>query len=165
LLPSLGQAKQKAQGMYCQNNLRQLTLAWLMYAHDHDDRFPNSGAASNLLRDPAAWITGMLDYNPVNRSNWDVTYDIQVSPLWPYCGESDRIFKCPSDRSTVVPSSGPYAGHRTPRVRSTSMSIWFGGFGAEYMTDFPVPAYRSPPWRLYLRVGDLVDPGPAKTLL
>src|SRR2546427_6212123 len=34
LLPTLGKAKQKAQGIACMNNHRQLTLAWLIYAHD-----------------------------------------------------------------------------------------------------------------------------------
>src|SRR6266478_6660115 len=36
LLPALGKAKQKAQGIACMNNHRQLALAWLMYAHDKD---------------------------------------------------------------------------------------------------------------------------------
>jgi prepilin-type N-terminal cleavage/methylation domain-containing protein len=61
LLPALGRAKQKAHGIMCMNNHRQLTLAWRMYVDDNDDRFPNSGAPGNVLRDPNAWITGMLD--------------------------------------------------------------------------------------------------------
>jgi prepilin-type N-terminal cleavage/methylation domain-containing protein len=32
LLPTLARAKQKAQGVYCMNNLRQLVLAWTSYA-------------------------------------------------------------------------------------------------------------------------------------
>src|ERR1051325_11915738 len=39
LLPTLGKAKQKAQGIACMNNHHQLTLAWLVYAHDNNDRF------------------------------------------------------------------------------------------------------------------------------
>ncbi len=34
LLPALGKAKTKAQGIQCLNNMRQLSLAWLMYSHD-----------------------------------------------------------------------------------------------------------------------------------
>lgn len=164
LLPALGKAKQKAQGIVCMNNHRQLTLAWLMHAHDHEDRFPNSAAAIDISRDPAAWVPGILDFSPANRSNWDVTYDIQASPLWPYCGKAAGIFKCPADQSTIVPSSGPFAGHRMPRVRSMSMSHWFGGIGAHYANDIPVPGLR-PPWRLYFRIDDLVDPGPTMTAL
>ncbi len=147
------------------NNHRQLTLAWLMYAQENDDRFPNSGAPGNVLRDPKAWITGMLDFDRANRSNWDVTYDIQTSLLWPYRGNSTGIFKCPADQSFVIPSSGPFAGRRTPRIRSMSMNIWFGAFGVENMADFPIVGLRSPPWRVYQRLSDLVDPGPTRTAL
>ena len=35
LLPALGRAKQRAQRIECLNNLRQLQLAWIMYADDN----------------------------------------------------------------------------------------------------------------------------------
>jgi len=42
LLPVLGRAKGKAQGIACLNNLRQLALAWKMYPDDNDGRLvPN----------------------------------------------------------------------------------------------------------------------------
>jgi len=74
---------------------------------------------------------GYLDFSPANRSNWDVAEDIQKSPLWPSRGKAAGIFRCPADQSTVVPASGPFARRRTARVRSMSMSIWFGGFGGD----------------------------------
>src|SRR5882724_5029543 len=40
LLPALSKAKLKAQGIQCLNNLRQLELGWLMYAHDNRDFIP-----------------------------------------------------------------------------------------------------------------------------
>jgi prepilin-type N-terminal cleavage/methylation domain-containing protein len=171
LLPALGVAKQKAQGIACMNNHRQLTLAWLMYAHDNNERFLfASGWVENIMNDvhdPTSWCDGLMDFDPENRSNWDVTKDIQKSLLWPYCGQAAGIFKCPGDRSTVVPSSGPFAGRRVPRVRSMGMSIWFGGFGGTLdpeILDTP-PGVSSPPWRLYRRLNDLVDPGPSMTVL
>src|ERR1051325_6541255 len=48
LLPVLTKAKTKAQGIYCMANGKQLALAWLMYASDHDDRL-----ASN-----PEWVSG-----------------------------------------------------------------------------------------------------------
>jgi prepilin-type N-terminal cleavage/methylation domain-containing protein/prepilin-type processing-associated H-X9-DG protein len=168
LLPVLSKAKQKAQGIACMNNHRQLTYAWLAHAHDNDDRFLYAGATNVVERDPNCWMTGVMNFDPGNRSNWDVTYDIQASPLWPYCGQASGIFKCPADRSTVVPSSGPMAGRRAPRVRSMSMSIWFGGFGGELRNTANVTlplGLTSPPWRLYLRLDALVDPGPTGTAL
>ncbi len=41
LLPALSRAKTKARGMQCVNNSRQLGLAFLMYADDYDQRFPD----------------------------------------------------------------------------------------------------------------------------
>ena len=42
LLPVLGKAKQKAQGIQCMNNHRSLLLAWRMYADEHNDKFPSA---------------------------------------------------------------------------------------------------------------------------
>src|SRR2546429_7428749 len=98
-----------------------------------------------------------LDFIPTTRWNWDVAQDIQKSPLWPYCGKAAGIFKCPADQSTVVPSSGPFAGRRTARVRSMSMSVWFGGVGGDIKGPH-VPRLTRPPWRPYLRLGDLIYP-------
>src|SRR6516225_4647498 len=37
LIPALSKAKQKAQGVSCLNNTKQLTLAWRLYAEDAND--------------------------------------------------------------------------------------------------------------------------------
>src|SRR5262245_6647705 len=41
LLPALTKAKQKAQGIGCLNNTRQVALGFLLYATDHGGRFIN----------------------------------------------------------------------------------------------------------------------------
>lgn len=110
-------------------------------------------------------MDGVLDYQPANRSNWDVKQDIEKSPLWNYSGGSHGIFKCPADQSSVVPSSGPFAGRRVPRVRSMTMSGWIGGLGGVNMPGNirGLPGLSSPPWRLYRQLGDLNDPGASMT--
>ncbi len=46
LLPALSQAKNRAQGISCLNNMRQLQLASMLYAGDQDDAIPwNQGRA------------------------------------------------------------------------------------------------------------------------
>jgi prepilin-type N-terminal cleavage/methylation domain-containing protein len=68
LLPALDKAKQKAQGIQCLNNFRQLTLCWLGYADDDGDFLPPDIALNTLgggvgtregwtTRDPS-WIQG-----------------------------------------------------------------------------------------------------------
>src|SRR5437667_11301402 len=100
LLPVLGKAKQKAQGIQCMNNHRQLLLAWRMYVDDSNDVLPFSQIDK-------AWVTGFLDFSGDNRSNWDPEMDLVKSPLWPYCGKAVGIFKCPADQSVVRPTTGP----------------------------------------------------------
>jgi prepilin-type N-terminal cleavage/methylation domain-containing protein len=167
LLPALGKAKQKAQGIACLSNMRQLSLAWIQYTHDANDRllFSSSGNlnAPDPRTDPYTWVTGLLDFNPGNPSNWDVNRDMVKSPLWKYCGGSAGIWKCPADPSKVIPSSGPYRGQSVARIRSMVMMVWLGGFGGVLNSD--PPGVASPPWRLYLKAGDLVDPGPSSTML
>jgi hypothetical protein len=148
LLPSLGKAKPKAQGIYCMNNHRSLLLAWRMYADDNNDRFPLSTSATS----DHSWMTGHLDYDPNNRSNWDVEQDIKKSPLFTYCGNAVGIFKCPADRSMInVPGRG-----KLPRVRSLTMNEYVGGFEAR-IPDMLIP------WRFFKTSSDLTDPGPSGT--
>src|SRR5262245_1089346 len=85
LLPASAKAKTKAHGTMCMNNMRQLTLAWLQYVHDSNDRIPFASASGspgppNPLTDPYVWVTGLMDFDPRNPSNWDVSVDIQKSP-------------------------------------------------------------------------------------
>jgi prepilin-type N-terminal cleavage/methylation domain-containing protein len=68
LLPALGRAKSKAQGIQCMNNHRQLTLAWINYANDNKDHFLASAPGNDI----PAWMGGALDFAPDNPSNWDV---------------------------------------------------------------------------------------------
>jgi prepilin-type N-terminal cleavage/methylation domain-containing protein len=164
LLPALGKAKQKAQGIACMNNMRQLTLAWIQYVHDANDLLPfpssdNPTGASPY--DPYVWVTGLLDSKRNNSSNWDPARDIMKSPLWKYCGESTGIWKCPADPSRIVPSVGPLKGMTVPRVRSMAMMIWLGGYAGS-LNDGPLV---SPPWRLYRKASDIADPGPSSTML
>ncbi|MBI2946710.1 MAG: type II secretion system protein [Verrucomicrobia bacterium] len=154
LLPTLAKAKTKAQGIQCLSNHRQLLLAWRMYAEDSSDQIPYATSYAT----PYAWVIGLMNFSPNNRSNWDVEEDIKKSLLWKYTGSAD-IWRCPADTSTVKPASGPYKGRTMPRVRSMSMNFWAGGWDGK---DW---GWSGGGWRLYLRLGDMVDPGPARTFI
>src|SRR5438477_12244862 len=71
LLPALGKAKTKAQGIQCLNNMRQLSLAWLMYCHDSNDRIPYASSANLRVPVPTdayTWVTGLMDFDGGNSS-------------------------------------------------------------------------------------------------
>jgi len=150
LLPALSKSKAKAQGIQCMSNHRQLCLAWRMYAEDNRDRLPfaSDDGRRNQAIIAATWVTGLMDFNPANASNWDPQVDIMKSPLWPYCGKNLGIWKCPSDRSFVT-----VAGVNKPRVRSMSMNFYLGGWGGNNIDNTS---------RLYFKQSDLVNPGPSK---
>jgi prepilin-type N-terminal cleavage/methylation domain-containing protein len=167
LLPAIDKAKFKAQGLSCMNNHRQLTLAWKMYTDDNRDiLLYASHHAVDIPNLPSVpWVYGDLDFNPGNPSNWDPEVDIKKSPIWPYCGNSAAIWKCPADKSAVTVN-----GAKLPRVRSMSMNLWIGGFaghdgnlsggnGGAYGT------YGGDPWRVYLTMAEFVNPGPSGIFL
>ena len=162
LLPALTKAKTKAQAISCLNNHRQLMMAWRMYSEDNRDLLLYATADPGSLDAPYSWIQGVLDFNPANRSNWDVEQDIKVSPLWRYCGGSVGIWRCPADQSRVVPKTGPFAGQSVPRVRTMAMSIWVGGWkgAAPAATD---AGCSGPDWRVYVKMSDMINPGHPRT--
>jgi prepilin-type N-terminal cleavage/methylation domain-containing protein len=164
LLPTLHIAKLKAAGLGCLNNHRQLALAWRMYSEDnHDVLLYASGFWPHTANDPDIWVSGWINHDPNNRSNWDVQQDLAKSPLWSYSGKSPAIWKCPADQSTVT-----VAGKKISRVRSMSMNIWVGGFrGTDQGLSDSLDAWAvgGGKWRVYLKATDLVDPGPTRTFV
>jgi prepilin-type N-terminal cleavage/methylation domain-containing protein/prepilin-type processing-associated H-X9-DG protein len=130
LLPALGKAKQKANTTACLNNLKQLTLAWLMYPGDNQEYFVNNwtrgtdcGSKSWVSSGSAPGV-GTWTGNPKT----DVTDNaIRYGKLFDY-NQSVKIYKCPSDKSVT---SNPF--NPVPRTRSYSMSTgvnWVNEDGA-----------------------------------
>jgi type II secretory pathway pseudopilin PulG len=124
LLPALSRAKSSAQTTVCLNNLKQLQLAWLLYADEHEDELPDN--ATGPLITPL-WVGGYMNYEtaphygPLSDStNTALLLDPQRSQLGPYA-KSAGIYKCPSDKSWIL-----LGGQRYPRVRSYSMSMYMG---------------------------------------
>ena len=109
LLPALGKAKTKAQGIACMNNLKQLGLAWYLYPEDNADKLVPNGTG-----DQRGWVEGWLQ-TPTDATNINMI----MAPkglLWIY-NQSLGIYKCPADRSMAKIGSKSY-----PRVRSVSMN-------------------------------------------
>jgi prepilin-type N-terminal cleavage/methylation domain-containing protein/prepilin-type processing-associated H-X9-DG protein len=138
LLPVLGKAKIKTQGISCMNNLRQLQLGWFMYSGDNDDKIcPTGGGQSQPpnVSDPigltggarAQWCPGSVsDPNP----QW-----IKNGLLFSYT-KSLAIYKCPADRRTInyPTTSGPLT------TRSMAMNAWMNPINTEGILN--TPTYR-----------------------
>jgi prepilin-type N-terminal cleavage/methylation domain-containing protein/prepilin-type processing-associated H-X9-DG protein len=158
LLPALGRAKSKAQAVQCMNNGRQLMLAWRFYVDENSDKVPSAWRNAGDW-----WPVSDMDWtgNPTtdggNQYNWNIELTVKKSPLWPYCGNSPGIFRCPGDdKYPCVVNYGTYKGSSFPRVRSISMLSWFNGadadsFGAGYTK--------------YKKMSEVLKPGPAMTIV
>ena len=131
LLPSLNRAKSKATGVHCLGNLKQLQLAWAMYADDHNDYLVGNHwqDEANHVPDVANWVSGWLDprqANNTDNTNILLLLDPRFGALAPYV-KSPAVFRCLASRIIVKESGAVY-----PLVRNVSMSVWMG--------------YRSLPW-------------------
>ena len=101
LLPALAKTKTKAQGIQCMNHMKQLSLAWLLYADDHNDNL-----VFNAL-DPSSpgWIKGIIDFSGGNPDNTNVLYltDPRFAKLAPVLGPHGGIYKCPAIQARSKP--------------------------------------------------------------
>ena len=155
LLPTLAKAKTRAQGMMCMNNTKQLSLAWRLYADDNSDRLPGAldgGSAPEW--DGGGW----LDFLPNRPDNYDPNQNIKKSPLWPYCGNSTAIWRCPADKSTTL-----VGGVATPRVRSMTMNCFVGGPSSESYTGSP--GNQGGPWQVFKKLTQIPRPTQIMVLL
>ncbi|MBT5706008.1 type II secretion system GspH family protein [Verrucomicrobia bacterium] len=114
LLPALGKAKAKAHHIRCVSNQKQLTMGWIMYADDYEDKL----VWNDLTPNGSGWIRGVLDYNAGNTHNTNLANlsNPEYAKLWPYT-TAVGIYRCPADKSYVSISN-----KRHQRVRSVSLS-------------------------------------------
>lgn len=162
LLPALSKAKTKAQGTKCMSNLKQMQLAFQLYADDHNGFFmPNTYGGDG-------WVRDSLDFNGANRANWDpnTLLDPKHAVLGRYTTDIG-IYHCPADWSTV---NRPSVG-KVKRIRSVSASqavgTWSDGKSptAGYWLDSkdvgPPVTRAGGRWRVYSRESDIVSPSPS----
>ena len=83
LLPALSGAKEKANRVSCQGNLKQMGQADYLYADDNDE------ALIGNFQGP--WVGG----------TWSADMLSWAGVMWGYLGESDDIFVCPSSPDHV----------------------------------------------------------------
>jgi prepilin-type N-terminal cleavage/methylation domain-containing protein/prepilin-type processing-associated H-X9-DG protein len=96
LLPALGKAKAKAQGIRCVNSAKQFSVAWLMYADDNGDKLvPNAGLGA--LNPAVLWAVGDMSV-PAQAAN---PLLIQNGLLFPYTKTVD-LYKCAGNKKKTM---------------------------------------------------------------
>jgi prepilin-type N-terminal cleavage/methylation domain-containing protein/prepilin-type processing-associated H-X9-DG protein len=137
LLPALSRAKAKATATHCLGNLKQLQLAWAMYADDHNDFIAGNFWPDEANRVPNVgnWVSGWLDprqANNTDNTNILLMLDPKFGALGPYT-KSPGVYRCLASQ-VVAKQSGVYY----PVVRTVAMSVWMG-----FRTDPWKAGYRS----------------------
>jgi len=172
LLPALTRAKEKAQGISCMNDMRQVLLGWKMYAGDSSGRFPcNDGLGQGNAADnwPATfgipnWVAGRECYSgSMDNTNSQLLVNPTYSQLAPYV-VNPSVYRCPADQSLTFGNSGP------PRVRSYSMSQAVGCQSPkatppyDQLPEGNLNHNGEPPnghWRTYSKEDQVTAPGPS----
>jgi prepilin-type N-terminal cleavage/methylation domain-containing protein/prepilin-type processing-associated H-X9-DG protein len=177
LLPALTKAKQKAYGVQCMSNTRQIMLAWRMYADDNQDILPANDYPFTTLapRDGSVqnWVYGSM-WVVQDEVNANILTDRKLTSLALY-NTHPGTYRCPADTSIYK---------NKDRVRSVSMNqavgtIWYsaagypgagsdgrqGGspVGGGWLTG---PGYDSPPfpdrnYRTYGKSTQITRPSPS----
>jgi len=155
LLPALAKAKQKAQGIQCLNNSKQLDMAWLIYQDDFAGKFPPNANGGGMVDSAYTWVMGWLSWDANNTDNTNINYLVlsNRSVLGPYAAKNPGIYHCPADNYTVSEGS-----QQLVRVRSRSMN----GFieGGAYTTSSSGDSTWYPGWHCYNKISDVVIPNP-----
>jgi prepilin-type N-terminal cleavage/methylation domain-containing protein len=101
LLPALARAKEKAKRAACLNNVKQVSLAMVMYVDDYDGSYPPR------FPDPAAGPA--YPCKPCRTTNW-------IQYPFPYLS-STNIFVCPSDLGVPTDIAADPMNQLTPRPK------------------------------------------------
>ena len=147
LLPALSKAKEKAQGIGCLSNLKQLQLAWVLYSGDNNEQIVRTGGLGETATTAADgrinngnWVHGDMATSP---GNTDPAL-VMAGALFPY-SKNVRLYKCPADRKM--------GSNRLLTSRSMSMNSWMNPMNLSGFSTL---------LRTYRKQSDIVNPSPAK---
>jgi prepilin-type N-terminal cleavage/methylation domain-containing protein len=181
LLPALSKAKQKAQGVLCLGNGKQMMVAMAIYTNDNHDFYPpnpddgNTNAGYN-------WCSGSAGIGQPQEFDPDVLQDPTLSLLITDLGGNANLFRCPSDlRQGIYQGTKDTAliGQVVPAARTFSMSQavgtidpgfaaggphsgvptlpvngrWLNGTAGNHVSDTP--------WHTFGKASDNHAPGPS----
>ncbi len=157
LLPVLSSVKARADVTNCMSHLKQLQLAWHLYANENSDfiagnNWQSEAGANGVPRGNLNWVTGWLDpRQPDNTDNTNIA--LLLSPQWSSLGfytKSADLYRCTA--SKVMAQEG---GRDYPVVRTISMSCWMGYNSTAW----------NPGYQLFKKTSDLVRLSPGDALV
>jgi len=158
LVPTLTRAKEQGKRAACLNNLRQLQLAWILYADENDDKIVNGEADENNDGQCIMETTGRHAYEQWwtgddcaggYQQGAQLPQDMQIKAmragaLYPLV-KNEKLYRCPTgvrgemrtysivDSMNGLPRTGTYTGNVGIRVGRTMLWV-------KKKTDITVPS-------------------------
>ena len=155
LLPAISKASGSGRQVLCGNDLRQLSVAWILYAGDHDDRITYNLGTTDIKAMLARgqkynWANSLMTWE-LDESNTNDLLNTRAS-LGQYVAGNAKVFRCPSD--TALSRVQRQAGW-SHRSRTYSMNAMVGNAGEFTLggTNVNNPAYRQ-----YMTLSEIKEP-------
>jgi len=139
LMPALQSARRRAQAIYCRANMRNLSIAWTIYAQDNGDKIVSGEVWANYGNvKPFDWVHPVIStsdplYVPGMTDHERELAGIRKGALFPYT-KNEKIYHCPGDRTwkevkgSLNASQSPYRSF----AASWAMNGQWGGIDSKY---------------------------------
>ena len=162
LLPALAAAKERARAVQCMANMKQLTLGWIVYAGDNDNKLAPNGQQSTQAALPtdssylpgganSQWCPGLVNGATLAETLLQTNF-IQAGLIYPYINIV-LPYSCPADMKTFK-----VAGTTYPQLRGCSMNCCINPIP-------PLVAWNGSGVRVFYRDSDFLQPGPSTTFV
>ena len=123
LMPALNRVREQGKRAVCLNNVKQLTLAWILYADDNDDKIVNGMGGVDRGKEKA-WV-GMCWSNGSEKLPEDQQIiAIKEGALWSYCKEVN-LYRCPTGfRGEMLTYAAMDGVNGKPREGTRKPGVW-----------------------------------------
>ena len=158
LMPALERAREQGMRVVCLNNLRQLTLAWNLYADENDGKIVRGDIREHdsLHPNEIPWVE--QDWPAASLNDDQMIQAIKAGALYHYT-KSIKLYKCPNAlvhewrtysvvdaMNTAKYDNGPMLEHRTEIRQPAERIVFIENSGATPMGGWSI-YYRLPKWR------------------
>jgi prepilin-type N-terminal cleavage/methylation domain-containing protein/prepilin-type processing-associated H-X9-DG protein len=151
LLPALAKSRERARGIICLNNTKQLSLSWQLYADDNASVLPyNIGMYGSSYRTKLNWVDNVMTWD-LSSDNTNLTTITQAA-LGSYLAGSTACYRCPSDHLLSDPQ---IANGWSSRIRSYSMNACVGNAGPSSTNGVNV---HDPNYRQFFKITQIPQP-------
>ena len=117
LMPALNRARLQGKRAVCMGNLKQISLAWIMYADENDDEIVSADTHTD---NEDAWVKYEDDNNATEEEKLE---GITTGTLYPFCSNV-KSYRCPTGvrgevvTYTIVDAMNGYSGHAWSKGRT-----------------------------------------------